>query len=216
MTVVSAALQLFLVMDPLGNIPFFLSALSRVDPRRQRTVVVRELLIALSVLTLFLFAGRYLLELPRGLSDHHPDRLLASVRAVVPPAEANRPPRPAFATPCATLSTLTSWASMAHPRPSTGSGPGHHVHLPRPARPPMHRQPDAPPMIVGLGSASSVTTERGTSGRTVCTRSAHRGGLADEIWRIGHEICGFLRRAREKPSGVKLCATSQVKETSTW
>jgi multiple antibiotic resistance protein len=65
MTIVSAALLLFLVMDPLGNIPFFLSALSRVDPRRQRTVVVRELLIALAVLTLFLFAGRYLLELLR-------------------------------------------------------------------------------------------------------------------------------------------------------
>jgi multiple antibiotic resistance protein len=37
--------------------------MSRVDPRRQRTVVVRELLIALAVRTLFLFAGRYLLEL---------------------------------------------------------------------------------------------------------------------------------------------------------
>ena len=57
MTVVSAAMLLFLVMDPLGNIPFFLSALSRVDPRRQRTVVVRELLIALAVLMVAIFSG---------------------------------------------------------------------------------------------------------------------------------------------------------------
>jgi multiple antibiotic resistance protein len=63
MTVVSAAVLLFLVMDPLGNVPFFLSALARVEPARQRTVIVRELLIALAVLVLFLFAGRYVLDL---------------------------------------------------------------------------------------------------------------------------------------------------------
>jgi multiple antibiotic resistance protein len=63
MTLVSAALLLFLVIDPLGNIPFFLSALSTVPADRQRLVVVRELLVALGVLVLFLFAGRYLLEL---------------------------------------------------------------------------------------------------------------------------------------------------------
>lgn len=63
MTLVSAALLLFLVIDPLGNIPFFLSALATVPPERQRLVVVRELLIALGVLVLFLFAGRFLLAL---------------------------------------------------------------------------------------------------------------------------------------------------------
>lgn len=63
MTIASAALLLFLVMDPLGNIPFFLAALKNVDPRRQRWVVIRELLIALAVLVVFLFAGRYLLDL---------------------------------------------------------------------------------------------------------------------------------------------------------
>jgi multiple antibiotic resistance protein len=63
LTVVSAAVLLFLVMDPLGNIPFFLSALTQVDPARQRIVVVRELLIALAVLAAFLFAGRLALEL---------------------------------------------------------------------------------------------------------------------------------------------------------
>lgn len=62
MTLVSAALLLFLVMDPLGNIPFFLSALKTVDPARQKWVLARELLIALGVLAFFLFVGQYVLQ----------------------------------------------------------------------------------------------------------------------------------------------------------
>jgi multiple antibiotic resistance protein len=61
MTLLSAAVLLFLVMDPLGNVPFFLSTLRQVDPGRVRRVIVRELLIALGVLVFFLFAGRYVL-----------------------------------------------------------------------------------------------------------------------------------------------------------
>lgn len=68
MTLISAAILLFLVMDPLGNIPFFLSALKHVDPARQRRVVVRELLFALVALLLFLAAGRYAMRL-LGLSE---------------------------------------------------------------------------------------------------------------------------------------------------
>lgn len=63
MTLLSAAILLFLVMDPLGNVPFFLSALRNVPEIRQRRVVVRELLIALGVLVFFLFAGRQVLRL---------------------------------------------------------------------------------------------------------------------------------------------------------
>ncbi|MBL8255404.1 MarC family membrane protein [Pseudoxanthomonas japonensis] len=63
MTVLSAALLLFLILDPLGNIPVFLSVLKPLAPRRQRIVVVRELLIALAVLMLFLWGGKYALEL---------------------------------------------------------------------------------------------------------------------------------------------------------
>jgi MarC family membrane protein len=59
----SAAILLFLVMDPVGNIPVFLSLLAPLDPRRARTVIVRELLIALAVMILFLLAGRYLLQI---------------------------------------------------------------------------------------------------------------------------------------------------------
>ena len=63
MTIAAAALLLFLILDPLGNIPVFLSLLKGLPPARQRVVIVRELLIALAVLMLFLWAGRYLLEL---------------------------------------------------------------------------------------------------------------------------------------------------------
>ena len=63
MTILSAALLLFLILDPLGNIPVFLSMLRRLEPRRQRIVLARELLIALGVLMLFLWAGKYALEM---------------------------------------------------------------------------------------------------------------------------------------------------------
>ena len=63
MTIASAALLLFLILDPLGNIPVFLSLLKGLPPARQRRILVRELLIALGVLMLFLWGGQYALEL---------------------------------------------------------------------------------------------------------------------------------------------------------
>ena len=63
MTVASAALLLFLILDPLGNVPVFLSLLRGLPPRRQRIVLARELLIALGVLMMFLWGGKYALEL---------------------------------------------------------------------------------------------------------------------------------------------------------
>ncbi len=68
MTLESATLLLLLIMDPFGNVPLFLSAMKHVDPRRQRWVVFRELLIALVVLVVFLFTGRQFLAL-LGISD---------------------------------------------------------------------------------------------------------------------------------------------------
>ena len=62
MTTISAAILLFLILDPLGNIPVFLSLLKTLPPRRQRIVLVRELLIALAVLMLFLLAGKAILD----------------------------------------------------------------------------------------------------------------------------------------------------------
>jgi MarC family membrane protein len=62
MTILSAALLLFLILDPLGNIPVFLSVLRPLPPRRQRIVLLREMLIALGVLMAFLWGGKYFLE----------------------------------------------------------------------------------------------------------------------------------------------------------
>jgi len=62
MTTFSAALLLFFVMDPLGNIPLFLSALTPVEPGRRTRVAARELLIAYGVLVAFLFAGHAILR----------------------------------------------------------------------------------------------------------------------------------------------------------
>jgi multiple antibiotic resistance protein len=65
MSTLSAGILLFLIMDPLGNIPLFLSLLRNVPPGRRQLVLVRELLIALAVLFVFLFAGQYLLHVLR-------------------------------------------------------------------------------------------------------------------------------------------------------
>jgi small neutral amino acid transporter SnatA (MarC family) len=61
-TIESAAVLLFLVMDPMGNIPFFLASLKNVDPKRQARVIGRELLIAYALMVAFLFAGRPVLD----------------------------------------------------------------------------------------------------------------------------------------------------------
>lgn len=62
MTLISAAVLLFLVMDPLGNVPMFISTLKNVPPSRQNIVIIRELLIALLLLVFFLFLGQYVLS----------------------------------------------------------------------------------------------------------------------------------------------------------
>ena len=62
MSTLSAGILLFLIMDPLGNIPIFLSLLKGVAPERRRRVLLRELLIALAVLFAFLLGGQYILK----------------------------------------------------------------------------------------------------------------------------------------------------------
>ncbi len=59
----SAAMILFLVMDPLGNIPVFLSILKDIEPKRRWKIILRELLIALVILLIFLYYGQNLLDL---------------------------------------------------------------------------------------------------------------------------------------------------------
>ncbi len=63
MTIFSAAVLLLLVMDPMGNIPVFLTALKNVAPGRRRLIIIRELVIALVILVFFLFTGSYILDI---------------------------------------------------------------------------------------------------------------------------------------------------------
>lgn len=65
---VSAVAILLLVMDPIGNIPLFVSLLRPVEPRRRARVVVRECAIAFGVLVVFVLFGRSLLAV-FGISD---------------------------------------------------------------------------------------------------------------------------------------------------
>ena len=59
--IISAAVLLILIMDPLGNLPIFMSVLKHTEPKRRRAIMVRELLIALLVMLVFLFAGEKIL-----------------------------------------------------------------------------------------------------------------------------------------------------------
>ena len=62
MKLYSAVITLLLIMDPLGNIPLFISALKEVRPERRNKVLIRETLFAYVILVLFLFLGGYFLQ----------------------------------------------------------------------------------------------------------------------------------------------------------
>jgi len=49
-------------MDPVGNVPVFISLIGHYDKQKQKRIIIRESLIALAVLVFFLFAGRYFLS----------------------------------------------------------------------------------------------------------------------------------------------------------
>lgn len=57
MSLFSIAFTLFLLMDSVGNIPLYLSLLKNLNERRQRFVIIREMVIALGVIILFMFIG---------------------------------------------------------------------------------------------------------------------------------------------------------------
>lgn len=59
---ISATVLLFLIMDPLGNLPIFMSVLKHLEPKRRRVIVIREMLIALLLMLIFLFAGEHILS----------------------------------------------------------------------------------------------------------------------------------------------------------
>ncbi len=49
-------------MDPLGNIPLYVSFLKGLNPKRQRWVIFREMVIALIVIVIFNFVGNALMD----------------------------------------------------------------------------------------------------------------------------------------------------------
>ncbi len=53
----------WIILDSLGNVPIFLALLKHVEVKRQRVVIIRELLIALFVMVLFLFFGNVFFKL---------------------------------------------------------------------------------------------------------------------------------------------------------
>jgi multiple antibiotic resistance protein len=59
--IASVAVTLFLIMDPLGNVPVFNAVLSKLDQTHRTKVVARELVIAFFILLGFLFVGEALL-----------------------------------------------------------------------------------------------------------------------------------------------------------
>ncbi len=61
----TAAALLFLVMDPLGNVPVFLSVLNDIEQTRRARLILREMIIALFILIFFLLVGRQVLSFLR-------------------------------------------------------------------------------------------------------------------------------------------------------
>ena len=63
MDTLSVTLLLLTIMDPLGNVATFLSALRPVPVEKRLRVIAREMVIALGILIAFLFLGQRLLGL---------------------------------------------------------------------------------------------------------------------------------------------------------
>lgn len=61
MRMFSMAFALFLLMDPIGNVPIYVSVLKDIEPKRHRKIITRELIIALVIIVLFYFLGDALL-----------------------------------------------------------------------------------------------------------------------------------------------------------
>ncbi len=62
MDIWTASITLLLIMNPLGNLPIFLSVLRHIEPKRRRVVLARELIFALIIMLIFLHAGTGLLD----------------------------------------------------------------------------------------------------------------------------------------------------------
>jgi multiple antibiotic resistance protein len=62
MSLISIAVVLFLIMDPLGNISSFLSLTKDLEPKKQNTVILREMLVALAAMIFFNYLGEVIFD----------------------------------------------------------------------------------------------------------------------------------------------------------
>lgn len=62
MNLFATTLMLFLILNPLGNIPVFLSTLKPLDPKRHTIIIIRETFFAFLLLVAFMFFGQYFLQ----------------------------------------------------------------------------------------------------------------------------------------------------------
>jgi multiple antibiotic resistance protein len=69
MGIFSSAFSLFLVYNTLGMLPFYIATLSAFSPKRQKIILIREMLIALFILLLFGFFGDAVLKF-LGITSH--------------------------------------------------------------------------------------------------------------------------------------------------
>jgi multiple antibiotic resistance protein len=60
MSLLTLTTVLFLIMDPLGQLKSFGKCLEGINPKRQKHILFRELLIALGVILLFWFIGEFI------------------------------------------------------------------------------------------------------------------------------------------------------------
>ncbi len=74
MTIWTAAVMLYLILDPVGNTPLLITLLKDTPAPRRSWVILRESLFALGVLVFFLFLGRPLLNV---LGIHGPELEIA-------------------------------------------------------------------------------------------------------------------------------------------
>ena len=61
--ILSLAFSLFLLMDPIGNTPIFISVLSHAPKERRKKIIIREMIISLMIIVIFAFAGEKILNL---------------------------------------------------------------------------------------------------------------------------------------------------------
>lgn len=61
-TILSMSFSLFLLMDSIGNVPLFIAILKNFAAKKQRKIILRELVIALGIILLFALIGEVFLS----------------------------------------------------------------------------------------------------------------------------------------------------------